>query len=86
IGFEATSPGPRSGIDYIVPVDEKTSREKTVGERLEPTLLTAISEKDKYVLKAKMTGYALNIAIGLQVLLGALTTGLASVSASTGSQ
>jgi hypothetical protein len=25
-----------------------------------------------------MTGYALNIAIGLQVLLGALTTGLAA--------
>ncbi|KAG6885103.1 hypothetical protein C0993_005870 [Termitomyces sp. T159_Od127] len=74
---------PRSGIDYIVPVNGKTSREKTVGERLEPILLTAIAERDKYTLKAKMTGYALNIAIGLQVILGALTTGLASVAATS---
>jgi hypothetical protein len=33
---------------------------------------------DGVPLEAKMTGYALNIAIGLQVLLGALTTGLAA--------
>ncbi|KAG6906785.1 hypothetical protein DXG01_012118 [Tephrocybe rancida] len=81
IGVEGPtiSLGPRSGIDYIVPVDEKATREKTVGERLQPTLLTAISERDKHAFKAKMTGYALNIAIGVQVLLGALTTGLSAV-------
>lgn len=39
----------------------------------------AMAERDKYAWKAKMTGYALNIAIGLQVLLGALTTGLSVV-------
>lgn len=76
---------PRSGIDYLVPVDDKASREKTVGDRLQPTLLTAMAERDKYAFKAKMTGYALNIAIGLQVLLGALTTGLSAV-ATTGHQ
>ncbi|KAG6812081.1 hypothetical protein H0H92_004445 [Tricholoma furcatifolium] len=83
IGIEGPiSPiGPRSGIDYIVPVDEKATREKTVGERLQPTLLTAIAEKNKYALKAKLTGYTLNIAIGIQVLLGALTTGLSAVTA-----
>ncbi|KAG6844986.1 hypothetical protein H0H87_001929 [Tephrocybe sp. NHM501043] len=80
IGIERPlSPGPCSGIDYIVPVDEKATREKTVGERLQPTLLTAVAEKDKYAFKAKMTGYTLNCAIGLQVLLGALTTGLSTV-------
>ncbi|KAF9005090.1 hypothetical protein BDQ17DRAFT_1389996 [Cyathus striatus] len=52
--------------------------ERTVGERLHPTLEVARVERDKYALKAKMTGYALNIAIGLQVLLGALTTGLSA--------
>ncbi|GLB42735.1 hypothetical protein LshimejAT787_1201840 [Lyophyllum shimeji] len=86
VGAEApVSLGLRSDLDYLVPVDEKASRERTVGDRLEPTLLTAIAERDKYAFKAKMTGYALNIAIGLQVLLGALTTGL-SAAATTGRQ
>ncbi|KAJ3516601.1 hypothetical protein NLJ89_g1023 [Agrocybe chaxingu] len=75
----ASTLGPRSGIDWIVPLDDKPAREKTTGERLEPTLAHAIAEKDKYALKARVTGYALNIAIGLQVLLGALTTGLSVV-------
>jgi hypothetical protein len=59
-------------------------REKTVGERLDPTLLNTITEKKKYALKAKWTSYALNVAIGLQVLLGTLTTGLSV--ATTGRQ
>jgi hypothetical protein len=33
---------------------------------------------DGVPFEAKITGYALNIAIGLQVFLGALTTGLAA--------
>ncbi|PBK62617.1 hypothetical protein ARMSODRAFT_597854 [Armillaria solidipes] len=68
----------RPVIDWVVPVSEKAPRLKTVGERLEPTLTTAETTKDKYKLKARMTGYALNIAIGLQVLLGALTTALSA--------
>ncbi|KAG6902398.1 hypothetical protein C0995_000603 [Termitomyces sp. Mi166 len=80
IGLESPlSPGPRSGIDYIVPVNQRITQEKTARERLQPTLLTAIAERDKYAFKAKITGYSLNIAIGLQIILGALTTGLASV-------
>ncbi|TFK38440.1 hypothetical protein BDQ12DRAFT_605620, partial [Crucibulum laeve] len=58
--------------------------EKSAGERLDPTLLTAKAERDKYAFKAKMTGYALNAAIGMQVVLGALTTGLSA--ATTGRQ
>lgn len=57
----------------------------SVGERLLPTLNMAHVERDKYAVKAKMTGYALNAAIGLQVLLGSLTTGL-SAAATTGKQ
>ncbi|KAF9555944.1 hypothetical protein CPC08DRAFT_609012, partial [Agrocybe pediades] len=49
---------------------------RTAGERLEPTLETAKIEKDKYMSKARWTGIVLNVAIGLQVLLGSLTTGL----------
>ncbi|KAF8151738.1 hypothetical protein B0H34DRAFT_728800 [Crassisporium funariophilum] len=71
--------GPRSGVDWIVPVNDKTFREKTVGERLEPTLIKAMAEKQKYAFKAKLTGYALNAAIGLQIVLGTLTTGLSVV-------
>ncbi|KAF8838524.1 hypothetical protein BDN67DRAFT_982439 [Paxillus ammoniavirescens] len=66
------------GLDWIVPVDEKSNSQRTVGDRLQPTIEHAIIEKDKYAQKALWTGYALNIAIGMQVLLGALTTGLAA--------
>ncbi|TFK36738.1 hypothetical protein BDQ12DRAFT_633635 [Crucibulum laeve] len=80
----ATMGRTRSGIDWIVPVDDKP-RKRTVGERLQPTLDIAEIEKEKYAMKAKMTGYALNAAIGIQVLLGSLTTGLSAV-ATTGRQ
>jgi len=70
--------GPRSGIDWIVPVNERPYQPLPVGERLQPTLDMAMSEKDKYAAKAKMTGYALNAAIGLQVLIGSLITGLSA--------
>ncbi|KIM40738.1 hypothetical protein M413DRAFT_167044 [Hebeloma cylindrosporum] len=75
----------RSNIDWIVPIDEKDplTRALTVGQRLQPTLDVAMAEKQKYETKARMTGYALNAAIGLQVLFGSLTTGLSAV-ATTG--
>lgn len=51
----------------------------TVGERIQPTVDAAEHERAKYATKASWTGYALNVAIGLQVLLGSLTTGLSAV-------
>ncbi|OAX41644.1 hypothetical protein K503DRAFT_767508 [Rhizopogon vinicolor AM-OR11-026] len=66
-----------SGLDWIVPVDEKPRR-LTIGERLNPSIINAEKERAQYAIKAQWTGYALNIAIGLQVLLGALTTGLSA--------
>jgi len=76
----------RSAIDWIVPVEEKPIRRLSVRERLQPTVDVARTEKAKFENKAKMTGYALNIAIGLQVLLGSLTTGLSAVAVSSGKQ
>ncbi|KAF4583919.1 hypothetical protein EYR40_002417 [Pleurotus pulmonarius] len=73
----------RSGIDWIVPVEERKElppRPKSLGERLQKTIDHANIECDKYATRAKVTAYALNIAIGMQVLLGALTT---AVSAAT---
>ncbi|KAJ8519200.1 hypothetical protein ONZ45_g3826 [Pleurotus djamor] len=73
----------RSAIDWIVPIDERKDlppRPKTLGERLAPTRAHAKLECEKYMLRAKMTGFALNAAIGMQVLLGALVT---AVSAAT---
>ncbi|KAH9849116.1 hypothetical protein C2E23DRAFT_784784 [Lenzites betulinus] len=61
-----------------------TSGEKTVQQRLEPTLLSAEMERDRAALKAKAHSWALNCAIGAQVVLGALTTGVAA--ATTGRQ
>ncbi|KAF8063224.1 hypothetical protein FPV67DRAFT_1505642 [Lyophyllum atratum] len=65
--------------------EEKAPPKRTFGERLAPTLATANVERNKYAMKAKMTGYTLNAAIGAQVLLGSLTTGL-SATAITGRQ
>jgi hypothetical protein len=70
-------------VDWEVPQDEKGGG-LTVGERLQPTLDNAIIEKNKYSSKAKWSGYALNLAIGLLVLLGSLTTGLSALSVSGG--
>jgi SMODS and SLOG-associating 2TM effector domain len=75
-------------------------REKTVAERLEPTLEVARRERDTYARSgtsiyslslmpidrvshliafiAKYYGMALNVAIGLQVVIGAITTGVAA--------
>ena len=41
-------------------------------------------KKEEYVAKAKWMAYALNIAVGLQVLLGSLTTGLSALAISGG--
>jgi len=72
-------------IDWIVPKEEeKVGRGLTVGERLQPTLDTAIIEKDKCAAKARWSGIALNAAIGLQVLFGSLTTGLSALSVAGG--
>ncbi|KAG2743823.1 hypothetical protein P692DRAFT_20896109 [Suillus brevipes Sb2] len=69
-----------SGIGWIVPeVGEKPHR-RTIGERLAPSIVDAERERAQYARKAKWTGHALNVAIGLQVLLGALTTGISAAS------
>ncbi|RPD56811.1 hypothetical protein L226DRAFT_538281 [Lentinus tigrinus ALCF2SS1-7] len=80
-------------IDWIVPnvptmgqnpVNRRMSQvttivaEKTVGERIEPTLEAAREEKVKAEGRARVHSYALNVAIGAQVILGALTTGVAA--------
>ncbi|KAG6873484.1 hypothetical protein C0995_015187 [Termitomyces sp. Mi166 len=74
---------PASRLDWIVPVEEKVIPKLSVGERLQPTLTRAHLERDKYAVKAKMTGYALNAAIGMQAaiattVLGGLSTLVAS--------
>ncbi|EGN97451.1 hypothetical protein SERLA73DRAFT_161484 [Serpula lacrymans var. lacrymans S7.3] len=80
--------GAAPGLDWIVPVEETTKTHvtprRTLHERIQPTLEVAVTERDKYAKKAMWTGYALNAAIGLQVLLGALTTAISA--ATTGRQ
>ncbi|KAG2352913.1 hypothetical protein BDR07DRAFT_1343431 [Suillus spraguei] len=73
-------------LGWIVPVNERPHR-KTIKERLEPSIRDARREREQYARKAKIAGYTLNIAIALQVLLGALTTGLAAaLSSSSGNK
>ncbi|PFH50028.1 hypothetical protein AMATHDRAFT_48228 [Amanita thiersii Skay4041] len=77
--------GPRSGIDWIIPIDERNLRRRTVEERLQPTLEKARLARDKYRNRARLTGFLLNVAIALQIILGSLTTGLSAANL-TGSQ
>ncbi|KAK7036718.1 hypothetical protein VNI00_011383 [Paramarasmius palmivorus] len=79
----------RSNIDWIVPqlpaskeAREVAFRPKTVGERLDPTLQHAYSEKNKYAAKARLTGIVLNVAIGKSLSL-TLRTRLTCLSAVT---
>lgn len=64
----------QSGLEWI----PEKRRENTVYDRLEPTLVIARVEQKKFESKAKQYGMALNVAIGLQVAVGALTTGVAA--------
>lgn len=58
----------------------------SVHECLQLTIDVARAEKAKYENKVRMTGYARNTAISLQVLLGSLMTGLLAVVALSGKQ
>ncbi|KAI0259176.1 hypothetical protein BC834DRAFT_974500 [Gloeopeniophorella convolvens] len=48
----------------------------SVGARLKPTLAEALEQRGKSSWQASWTMYSINIAIALQILLGALTTAL----------
>ncbi|KZS87871.1 hypothetical protein SISNIDRAFT_446507 [Sistotremastrum niveocremeum HHB9708] len=52
---------------------------KTVEERLKPTTKVAGARYRRYHFVAQFYSFGINIAIGLQVALGALITGLAAV-------
>ncbi|KAI0300701.1 hypothetical protein B0F90DRAFT_399958 [Multifurca ochricompacta] len=56
---------------------EHVFRLGTIGARLMPTLNEALGARDSALWHATWATYAINIAIGMQVFLGALTTALA---------
>lgn len=65
-----------SEMAWHAPDDRDTHRERSVGQRVDPTISAARAEFFKATHKAQLTGWAQNIAIALQVLIGALTTAL----------
>lgn len=67
------------GIDALVPVIQGRNGALTVGERMQDTIVDAEKERDFSAKKAKRTNFILNVATGLQVMLGALLTGLSAV-------
>ncbi|EJD45119.1 hypothetical protein AURDEDRAFT_114195 [Auricularia subglabra TFB-10046 SS5] len=68
-----------SQVDWIVPTRPEERNRDTVSRRLQPTI--DIAKKRHFALsaKAKLFGRSLNAAIGLQIVVGALITGLAAV-------
>lgn len=58
----------------------------TIAERLTPTLNLAKSQAAKYERNARFLSLAINIALGLQVLVGALITGVAAAASPKGAR
>jgi len=56
----------------------KESYAKTIEARLKPTLDLAKSQASKYERTARISSVLVNLALGLQVLVGALITGVAA--------
>ncbi|SJL06563.1 uncharacterized protein ARMOST_09904 [Armillaria ostoyae] len=69
---------PIPALDWIVPYESKI-HVKSVEERMLPTIIAAGVERKKYVERAMMKGYTMNIAIGIQLLVGALTTAISAL-------
>ncbi|KAK0429747.1 hypothetical protein EV421DRAFT_1946385 [Armillaria borealis] len=69
---------PIPALDWIVPYESKI-HVKSVEERIIPTIIAAELERKKYVEHAIMKGYTMNIAIGIQLLVGALTTAISAL-------
>ncbi|PBK98546.1 hypothetical protein ARMGADRAFT_580335 [Armillaria gallica] len=52
---------------------------KTAAERLRPTIVLAEEARKMYAERAMMNGYAMNVAIGIQLLAGSLTTAISAL-------
>ncbi|PBK63651.1 hypothetical protein ARMSODRAFT_894097 [Armillaria solidipes] len=63
----------------IQPTNSRQIHVKSVEERMLPTIIAAEVERKKYVERAMMKGYTMNIAIGIQLLVGALTTAISAL-------
>jgi len=71
-----------SAVDWIVPTHPHTR--DTVQRRLQPTIEVAKKRMEECHSKSKLVGATLNSAIGLQIVIGALITGLAVVTTGHG--
>jgi len=75
----------RSGLYNAGQVEEQidppppAAPQLTIGKRIEDTIKAAEEERVKYATKARFKKYAINVAIGLQITIGAMTTALPAV-------
>ncbi|KAK0502330.1 hypothetical protein EDD18DRAFT_687446 [Armillaria luteobubalina] len=67
-------PAPAPNLEWIVPQTDRHAQVKTAAERLRPTIVLAEEARKMYAERAMMNGYAMNAAIGIQLLVGSLTT------------
>lgn len=82
-------PAPAPNLEWIVPQvtaflssdqpahlkqTDRHAQVKTAAERLRPTIVLAEEARKMYAERAMMNGYAMNTAIGIQLLVGSLTT------------
>lgn len=78
----------QQALNWIVPVQNGMPPEKrrTVGERLESTLVVAKEEQAKYGQRAKLAGMAVNGAMFAQIIINALITGLSASTSNRNAQ
>ncbi|KAF9777899.1 hypothetical protein BJ322DRAFT_517364 [Thelephora terrestris] len=67
-----------SGHDFLVGVPVMGPRPKTLQDRLKLTVDAATAERNKFQKRSSQQSIIINGAIGLQVIVGALTTGVAA--------
>ncbi|KAK0187205.1 hypothetical protein F5146DRAFT_766929 [Armillaria mellea] len=72
---------PAPNLDWIVPQAQTDihAQVKTAAERLRPTIVLAEETSQMYAERAMMNGYAMNVAIGIQLLVGSLTTAISAL-------
>ena len=61
------------------PMEKQSVRRRTIEERMQPTLLAARHFSTGYKRQAWISGYLLNAALGVQLLVGAFIVGIAAI-------
>ncbi|KAK0218754.1 hypothetical protein IW262DRAFT_1483193 [Armillaria fumosa] len=78
IVLQATAFSSSDQLAHLKQTDRHT-QVKTAAERLRPTIVMSEEARKMYAERAMMNGYAMNVAIGIQLLVSSLTTAISAL-------